>query len=143
MAHLLHGFSRDRLLLLAGGSSGPILPLLFFPRRVDAKVLSPGSRTCRARCRLHPPLHGSGRFLPPLALSGPRDLVRGLIKAPQALTSAAVLLLPAVRLLPCPPSLPPGRTEAQPGTRGVVSFFRINLHRSLCPEFSFPELFRW
>lgn len=113
MAHLLHGFSWDRLLLLADGSSGPILPLLFFAGRADAKVLSPGSRTCWARCcfRTQPaesrsaPLHGGGRFLLLSALSGPRDLPRGLIKVPQALTSAAVLLLPVVWLLPCPPSL--------------------------------------
>lgn len=43
--------------------------------------------------------------MPSSAFSGLWDLVRGLIKAPQRLTSAAVLLLPAVRLLPCPPSL--------------------------------------
>lgn len=57
------------------------------------------------------------------------DLARGLIKALQALTSAAVLLLPAVRLLPCPPSRL--AAEAQPETRDAqgcaLSFFQMYL----------------
>lgn len=42
----------------------------------------------------------------PSSLSGPQNLAHGLVKAQLALTSAAVLLLPAVQFLPCPLSLP-------------------------------------
>lgn len=54
MAHLLDGFSWDGLLLLAGGSLDPILPLLSFSGKLDAKVLSSGSWTYWAWCCSHP-----------------------------------------------------------------------------------------
>lgn len=85
---------------------------------------------CHSQPACGEPLHTPARQWPvlaPVSNLWSWDLACGLIKALQALTSAAVLLLPAVRLLPCPPSRL--AAEAQPQTRGVLSFFQMHLWR--------------
>lgn len=143
MSHLPHSFSWDRLLLLADGSSGPILPLLFFPGRADAKVLSPGRRTCWAQCCSHP---ACGELLCTPAQRWPILAPISTFWSPgpcawsHKSTASADLgrcAPPAGSPAPSLPSLPPGHTEAQPETRGaqgcVLFFFQISLrqcHRS-------------
>lgn len=149
MAHLLHGFSQDRSLLLAGGSLGPILLLLFFPRRADAKVLSPGSQTCWAWCHSHP---AWGELLRTPAWHWPLLAPISTFWSPGPCAwshkSAASADLgrrapPAGSPAPSLPSLPPGCTEAQPETRGALGCVLLFPDKSMVVlQFSGPELFR-